>query len=290
MAAKERKSALGVLPIEIGQPARLLRAIEVVKRQRPTANPEFRINHLAKLLLIHETFCAGTNNGRKVTPGIRYGLWWLAITVARTGAAFVLRQNDIAVSSSLLPQGWGMATWSASAMKGKSEFVLPIPPLGVTVLRGMQREWRERINRSQGFGHKSQWVWASTHRHGRDPNNSDPRLSGDAIKTHLSNLRGERHYGRMDLLEGLPRFSLHTFRSLASTHLYDRGDVLPSAISAMLAHRLPNDPSLDQARLSQTTERYYLTTQRLVEKQRAMEAWSQDLILAYQAIGGELPV
>jgi integrase len=266
------------------------KAIEVMRRQRPTANPQFRIEHLARLLLVHESFCAGTNKGRKVSPGIHYGLWWLALTVARTGAAFTLRHNDIAASSSLLPAGWGMATWSAGAMKSRSEFVLPIPSIGVTVLRGMQREWRERINRSQGFGHRSQWVWASTQRQGRDPNNADPRLSGDAIKTHLSTLRGERHDGRMNMLEGLPRFSLHTFRSLASTHLFDRGDVLPSAISAMLAHRLPDDRQAEQARMSQTTERYYLTTQRLAEKQRAMEAWSNDLIAAYRAIGGELPV
>ena len=53
----------------------------------------------------------------------------------------------------------------------------------------------------------------------------------------------------------------------------------------MLGHALPG--TVEDA--APTTKRFYLTSQRLVEKAVAMKAWSNALVEAFLKAGGTLP-
>jgi hypothetical protein len=58
----------------------------------------------------------------------------------------------------------------------------------------------------------------------------------------------------------------------------------------MLGHVLPDDNKLDWPRISQTTEKYYLTYQHMDLKAPAMKQWSEALLQAYENAGGTLPM
>ena len=57
------------------------------------------------------------------------------------------------------------------------------------------------------------------------------------------------------------------------------------ASSLMLGHALPG--TVEDA--APTTKRFYLTSQRMVEKAVAMKAWSNALVEAFLKAGGTLP-
>lgn len=124
----------------------------ITARRRPTANPEFTVEHLGHVLARHEDYCRGRTGRNKVSPGVRWGLWWNALTVSRRGAAMLLESCNILWSNPHVEDGWGLAWWIANVVKTRREFWLPAPPLGLHILRSVARDWRTAINKEQGSG------------------------------------------------------------------------------------------------------------------------------------------
>ncbi len=265
-------------------------AREIAAKKRPTSNPEFGIAHVAQVLKIHEEFCHGRIGRDKISPGIRWGLWWDLLTVNRSGASTQLRIDDIRWSDDHVPDDWGLVRWPAEIMKGKRDFWLPIPPLGIHVLRNVTRDWTQAVQFGGTNGNrKTSWAFPSTRRIGRDLDNTDIVVTASGLSTHLANMRGKRQAGHRNHLEGIPRFSLHTVRGAASTHIMNRLGGTPGAASALLAHVLPgdNDPKIDA--ISPTTAAFYSHAQRIPLKLEAMRAWSEALLCEYSKIGGIYP-
>src|SRR5665647_1521111 len=48
---------------------------------------QFTIDHLGDVLARHEDFCRGKTGAEKISPSVRWGLWWDALTANRRGAA-----------------------------------------------------------------------------------------------------------------------------------------------------------------------------------------------------------
>jgi len=261
----------------------------ITARRRPTANPEFTVEHLGQVLARHENYCRGRVGRNKVSPGVRWGLWWNALTVSRRGAAMMLEGNNIRWSDPHVEDGWGLVWWIADVVKARREFWLPAPPLGLHILRSVARDWRTAINKEHGFHHDSKWAFPSTRRCGRNPDSLDVVTNGDSLSSHLDNMRGKRQGGHRDLFADLPRFSLHTIRSTASSFLTNDISLPPDAGSALLGHSLPGDDDPRIAQMSRTTDRFYNHAQRIPLKAMAMKVWSEALLKSFYAAGGIYP-
>jgi len=261
----------------------------IQSRQRPTANPEFTVQELGRALAQHEAYCRGRIGRRKVSPGVRWGLWWDALTIVRSGAATLLETANIVWSDPHVDPGWALVSWPAELIKARLPFMLPIPPLGLHVLRCVQRDWRAAVLKEHGPGVVSKWAFPSTRRCGRNPDTQDVVVSGDAFANHLAAMRGERQGGHRDHLAGVPEFSIHTFRGTGSTFLLNDPAIPPGGASAFLGHVLPgdNDPAI--VNLSPTTDRFYNLAQRIPLKALAMRRWSEALLQAYKDAGGVFP-
>jgi hypothetical protein len=57
----------------------------------------------------------------------------------------------------------------------------------------------------------------------------------------------------------------------------------------MISHEIAGDRKSDLGRVGQTGKRWYFQAQRIPEKTKAMEAWSQALLKAFKAAGGIYP-
>ncbi|MDO9440581.1 MAG: hypothetical protein Q7T73_06800 [Beijerinckiaceae bacterium] len=249
------------------------------------AKTDFTIGHLAELLVIHESFCAGKVGNEKVSPGIRWGLWWLAFTANRRFSTTVLERARLRQVDEFGLPGWGRAEWPAEAMKAKSEFWLPIPPEALHVANSCMSDWKALVTKSTSQYETTRWVFASTRRVGRDPDNRDVSIYPNSLNHHLRNLRGDKGVDDTDLLRHLPAFWLHLVRSVSANYLETRSDVPPAAASLMLAHTLP----ADKDKAAPTTQKFYLTGQRMDQKLIAMKAWSEALMAAYYEAGGVYP-
>jgi hypothetical protein len=249
------------------------------------AKEDFTVAHLGQLLAIHEKFCAGKRGNEKVSPGIRWGFWWLCFTANRRLSTTVLQRSRLHQADPFGEPGWGRAEWPLEAMKAKQEFWLPIPPVAMHVANCSMSDWKALVTKSTSQYEQTAWVFASTRRIGRDPENRDVAVYPNSINHHLRNLRGERG-GGANLIADLPHFWLHLVRSVAANYLEGREDVPPVAASLMLAHTLPGEKAKAAA---PTTKRFYLTGQRMDQKLIAMRAWSEALMEAYFKAGGAYP-
>jgi hypothetical protein len=282
---REAESGLGgVVPwwiaLQAGDPdLEEMDALEARRAALIQAKEDFKLEHLAELLVRHERYCAGRTGNDRISPGIRYGIWWVAFTAGRRSATVQLLRADLLEHDPLGEAGWGRAAWSAEAMKGKSAFWLPLPPVVVGIATACMAEWRERVNRSHGIHHDSRWVFASTRRIGRKDDNRDVSVYPNSLNRHLLRMKAD---GKLD---GLPGYWPHLTRSVAGNYLDGRPDIPPAASSLMLGHALPS--SVEDA--APTTKRFYLTNQRMTEKSAAMKAWSDGLVGAFIEAGGTLP-
>ena len=77
----------------------------------------------------------------------------------------------------------------------------------------------------------------------------------------------------------------HLTRSVVGNYLDNRADMPAVASSLMLGHALPGDVEA----AAPTTQKFYLTSQRMAEKAVAMKAWSDALVAAFLKAGGTLP-
>ena len=128
----------------------------------------FRVQHVGDLLARHEDFCAGKVAEEKISPGIRWGIWWIALTANRRGSTTLLERTNVQQRDPLGEAGWGTALWTEGQMKARKDFMLPVPPVGLHVINSSIADWQALINISHGFGHKTKRVFASTRREQRD--------------------------------------------------------------------------------------------------------------------------
>ena len=253
-----------------------MRAIEARRALHLRRKEALSVEAIGEILAAHERYCAGRTAEDKISPGIRWGLWWVCMTANRRFSTVKLRREDLIADDPLQP-GWGRAMWPADTMKAKIPFWLPLPSVVRDVAAGSIADWTQLVRNEHG-DLDSAWVFASTRRHGRDPDNDDVSVYPNSLNRHLARMR------EAGALDALPYFSLHLARSVMANFL-DR-EVSPVASSLVLAHTLPQTA----AESSPTTREYYLTSQRMDVKMAAMAAWSEALIAAVAKAGGTLPV
>jgi hypothetical protein len=108
---------------EISPPTRTKGEREKAKAKKirlVDAKTYYSVDHLGELLVAHEL----------ISPGIRWGIWWVAYTANRRRSPTVLRRSELVLKDSQGRPGWGIAKWGDDEMKGQTQFWLPLPPAG----------------------------------------------------------------------------------------------------------------------------------------------------------------
>jgi hypothetical protein len=246
----------------------------------------FKVEHLGVLLVEHEKFCAGREGNERISPGVRWGLWWDALTGHRRGSGTWVAVEDINFADPLGEAGWGLATWQPDIMKTQDKFVLPIPPLGLHIVRCMMRDYKKALIRAKLPEYRSKWVFASRV---IQSNAGDIAVSGSALANHLRNLRGLRGANHRNLLADIPHFSMHIIRSTMGDYLIEETKLPAGTASLMINHAILGDKKGELQNLSPTTKRFYVQAHRIPQKTLAMAAWSDALLKAYKAAGGIYP-
>ncbi|MBR0914659.1 hypothetical protein [Bradyrhizobium japonicum] len=234
------------------------------------------VEHIGAVLARHEAYCAGRTAEDKISPGIRFGLWWVCFTANRRFSTVKLRRGELIEQDEFGEAGWGRAMWPADTMKAKEPFWLPLPRAVVDIALGSIADYTQLVKNRHGEW-PSQWVFASTRREGRNPENDDVSVYPNSLNRHLLRMR------RDGALDGLPYFSLHLARAAMTKFLEKR--ISPVAASLVLAHSLPDSDK----EMSPTTREYYSVSQRMEEKAEAMGAWSDALTQAFLNAGGTMP-
>lgn len=261
---------------------------EVKKRQEtiPKAKTRFpTLAETARVLYLAEKHRVMPDRKieRETSENSVCSLWWLALTGQRASAGLkLLRDNILPWPNG--PRGWSVVFFPDDTMKGRRGHALPIPPRLVLLLErskaSCERESKyvfpaTRVRKERSDGHLSR----STPRlliqrlRGRP---ADPKGFAEARRQAEAN--GEDFPMPTDLLEGIPEFSTHDFRTTFATVCGDlmvRGD----AVSAVLDHqslRTGEAPRLAAA----ITRQAYDFSQRLELKAVAMEAWTDALFAA----------
>ena len=88
---------------------------------------------------------------------------------------------------------------------------------------------------------------------------------------------------------GSPHFSMHLIRFTMGDHILDETDLPPGTTSLMIGHEIAGDRRNELDRVGQTGKRWYFQAQRIPEKTKAMEAWSEALLAAFKKAGGIYP-
>jgi hypothetical protein len=249
----------------------------------------FKVEHLGILLNVHEKFCLARSGNERVSPGVRWGMWWDALTAHRRGSGTWVALEDIQWNDPRndMP-GWGLATWRPEVMKTQNEFVLPIPPLGLHIARCMIRDHQVALERAKLEKHKSKWIFASRVIQSRA---GDIAVSGSALANHLRSMRAlrKRKSPGRNVLAKIPHFSMHIIRSTMGDYLADETELPPGTASLMINHALPGDQAAELGKLARTTRRYYVQAQRIPQKIEAMALWSEALLKAFKEAGGLYP-
>jgi hypothetical protein len=235
------------------------------------------VTAIGETLARHEAYCAGRTAEDKISPGIRWGIWWVSFTANRRFSTVRLKRDDLLEQDPLGDPGWGRAAWPADTMKAKQPFWLPLPPLVRDIAAGSIADYTQLVKNQHGDW-PSQWVFASTRRYGRDADNDDVGVYPNSLNRHLLRMRKD------GALDGLPYFSLHLVRAAMGDFVEDKVNGVTSSL--VLAHTLPRDE--DEA--APTTKAYYLSSQRMAEKAEGMRVWSQALIASFLKAGGTMPV
>jgi hypothetical protein len=256
------------------------------------------IEHLGELLARHEQFCAERSGNEKISPGVRWGIWWLVLTGNRSFTSTKLRRDAIQWTDPYNPystadQPWGVVQWPAEHVKNKRRFMLPIPPIGLHIIHCCMWDWDFSVNKRLDRHEMTEWVFASTRRRPRasHPENPDPSVFPNSLAAHLRALHGRKGANSIDCLADLPKVWPHLIRAVTSNFFAShRLTVPPAASSAMIGHALPLDRDLDHRQMSTTTKEYYITAQYMDLKTIAMKVWSDALMEAYVKAGGRLPM
>jgi len=251
---------------------------------------DFEVKHLGEVLAEHEKYCLSRCHGnQRVSAGVRWGLWWDALTAHRRGSGTWVAQEDVQWTDPKGRPGWGLAKWQPEVMKTHDEFVLPIPPFGIHIMRCMLRDHQEALERAKLKNYKSKWVFASRV---IQSGAGDIAVSGSALANHLRNLRGLRKdpgANHRDLLKNVPHFSMHIIRTVMGDFLLNRTELPAGTASLMINHAFPGDRLAELEKLAPTTKQYYILAQRIPQKTEAMAIWSEALLKAFKAAGGIYP-
>lgn len=245
----------------------------------------FQVDHLGQLLAEHERFCASRAGNARVSPSVRWGLWWDALTGHRRGSGTWIALEDVEFKDPRGEPGWGLATWRAEVMKTHDDFALPVPPLGLHIVNCCMRDWKKAAaERKKKTDRDSKWVFAS-----RVMSVGDVAVSGSALANHLRSMRGLREGNHRDVLRGIPPFSMHIIRSTLGDYILDHTPLPPGTASLVIGHEIAGDRRDELDRVGQTGRIWYFQAQRIPEKTAAMKAWSEALLKAYFAAGGIYP-
>lgn len=244
----------------------------------------FKVEHLGRLLVEHERFCASRTGNERISPSVRWGLWWDSLTGHRRGSGTWVALDDIQFKDPRGGPGWGLATWQPEIMKAQDPFMMPIPPLGIHIINSCMRDWKKAAQERNNAERNSQWVFAS-----RVTSIGDVAVSGSALANHLRSMRGLRQANHRDVLSEVPPFSMHIIRSTMGDYLLDETDLPPGTASLIINHAIEGDAKTDLDRISRTSKRWYFQAQRIPEKTKAMEYWSAALLKAYKDAGGLYP-
>jgi hypothetical protein len=258
----------------------------MIKRKKALvqAKSDFTVDHLGQLLAAHEEYCAGRTGNEQISPGVRWGVWWVAFTANRRRTPTVLRRRELLVQDPFGRPGWGRAMWHDDEMKGQAEFWLPLPPAVLHIATSSIADWEAIVNRSASPAKATTaWVFSSTRRVGRNPDTVDVAVNGSSLSHHLTDLRAAKKLDKR-----MPRFTLHLGRSVTGNWL-DSAPGMPSVASSLvLAHAAAKQGNGDD--VAPTTKRFYLTSQRMDIKAQAMSAWSDAVMAAYAKAGGKPPM
>ncbi len=93
----------------------------------------------------------------------------------------------------------------------------------------------------------------------------------------------------IDVLSGIPDFSMHTIRSTLGDFILEHTDLPIGIASLIISHEIAGDRKSELDRVGQTGKGWYFQAQRIPEKTKAMEAWSQALLKAFKKAGGLYP-
>jgi hypothetical protein len=258
------------------------------------AKTDYSVKHLAELLVAHEEFCAGRTGNEQISPGVRWGIWWVAFTANRRRTPTILRRTELLFEDEFGRPGWGVAMWGDDEMKGQSEFWLPLPPAVLHIGASSIADWEAIVNKSASPARQSTaWVFSSTRRVGRNPNNVDVAVNASSLSHYLEDLRAWAKFPKQTTkLKGgtvVPmKFTLHLARSVVGNWLDNHPEMPRAASSLVLAHAAKKQGGSDE--VSAVTERYYLTGQKMDVKAVAMEAWSDAVLAAYKMAGGKPPM
>jgi hypothetical protein len=160
-----------------------IRQMKARRHARVNAKETFTVKHLGELLVRHERFCAGRAGNEKISPAVRWGIWWLALTVNRRLTLAKLGRDDLSDNDPQNPYSsparpWGAASWPAGVVKNGLPLMLPIPPIGLHIAKSCEWDWKLLVAKKRGFRSGSKWLFASTRRRSRrdHPDNPDPGL------------------------------------------------------------------------------------------------------------------
>ena len=260
-----------------GEPsAEQMREMEARRNAHRQAKAELDVAAIAETLVRHEEYCRGRTAEEKISPGIRWGIWWVSFTANRRLSTVRLLREDLLAQDPFGEDGWGRAAWPADTMKAKHPFWLPLPKFVTDIAAGSIQDYTQLVANEHGDW-PSRWVFASTRRFGRNADNDDVGVYPNSLNRYLQRMRAD------GALDGLPLFNPHLVRSAMSDFIEDK--VSGVAASLVMAHTLPQDD--DEA--APTTRTYYLTSQRMREKADGMRAWTDALVNAYLAAGGTMP-
>lgn len=279
--------------------------MEAGQRKLALRKKMFDVDEVGKVLARSEEFCADRTSNEKISPGIRFGIWWWALTANRRGSTTRLERANVVATDPLNElRGWGTAFWDAGEMKGRKPFLIGVPPIGMHVINLAISDWQVLVTESHSKDHSSKWVFASTRRVQRigvaDDLDTDIPIHPSSLADYIRNMRGiknvtKNEHGdydpaerKPDFLEGIPDFSLHTVRSAATNFFSKYIGLQPAAASAFLGHGHKADKN-DPNAMSEVTEKFYLDTQNMPLKIRAMQAWSEAVMEAYKEAGGRWP-
>jgi hypothetical protein len=182
-----------------------------------------RVSNAALSLLSAVTFCAGRQGNKRISPGIRWGVWWIALTANRRCTSTKLRRDDLKQedprnAGASPDQPWGIAEWPAEAVKSKLPFMVPVPPFGLHIANSCMWDWKLLVCKKRGFRSATQWVFASSRRpRPKDENSAieDPSIYPNSLNAHIRALRGRKRSGsnKIDYLAEKPEFWPHLVRS-----------------------------------------------------------------------------
>jgi hypothetical protein len=174
--------------------------MEVRQQERIAAQEACTVEYLGELLAKHEQYCAGRRGNKRVSPGIRWGEWWITLTANRRLTSKKLRRDGLRHDDprnpySSLEQPWGIAEWPAELVKSKIPFMLPLPPMAIHIAKSCIWDWELCLRHKRGFRSATQWIFAASRRPRPKDENSepaDPSIYPNSLDAHIRALRGRK--------------------------------------------------------------------------------------------------